>query len=56
MIFIHKRIADHINHLGSDSIKTGFYNIIGNKGAVSVWFRYKDTSFIFINCHLAGNF
>jgi hypothetical protein len=54
MIFINKRISDQIDHLGSNSIKTGFYNMTGNKGAVSVWFRFKEISFIFINCHLAG--
>jgi hypothetical protein len=54
MIFVHKNILYSINNIGSNSIKTGFYNLTGNKGAVSIWFDYYDVSMIFINCHLAG--
>jgi hypothetical protein len=54
MIFVHKSIFPLIKHFGSTYVKTGFYNYGGNKGGVSIWFKYKKISFLFINCHLAG--
>lgn len=54
MVFVHKTLYTEVNYIGSSAIKTGFYNLMGNKGAVAVWFKYKKVSFIFINCHLSG--
>jgi hypothetical protein len=55
IVVVHKSILPYITYLGSNNIKTGFYNMIGNKGGVAVWFKIRETSIIFINCHLAGN-
>lgn len=35
-------------------VKAGFANSTGNKGAVMVRFQLQDTSFVFINNHLAA--
>jgi hypothetical protein len=54
IIVVHKSLLPNIYCVGSNNIKTGFGNMMGNKGGVAVWFRYKKISLIFINCHLAG--
>ena len=35
-------------------VKSGFSGIAGNKGATSIRFNYEDTSFAFINVHMAA--
>lgn len=40
----------------NSNIKNGFCNLLGNKGAAYISFKYKDMSFIFISAHLACNF
>lgn len=35
-------------------IKTGIANVVGNKGAIGICFKYKDYSLLILNCHLAA--
>jgi hypothetical protein len=35
-------------------VKTGAGGIAANKGSTSIRFNYFDTSFMFLNCHLAS--
>ncbi len=64
ILFIHKDLLgllngkyckQHIKGVQSHVVSTGISNIIGNKGAVGISFSLGDKSFLFINCHLAGN-
>lgn len=54
MVFVHESIFPYIENLFSCSIKTGFYNMTGNKGAVAIWFKYYKVQFVIVNCHLAA--
>ena len=53
-IFSKKEKAAHFHDLRSGEIKTGFLNIVGNKGAVSASLKYLDKNILFIGCHLAA--
>ena len=44
----------NIRFIGSNSIKTGFYGYIANKGANYIWFQLMNIKFLFINCHLSA--
>ena len=54
IVFIKKDIIAHITNVGDNIVKTGFKNLIGNKGGVGVWFNINDVSFLIVNCHLAA--
>jgi synaptojanin len=53
-IFVHFSIEKFIRDVNSNYIKTGMGNLVGNKGAVAVSYKYKEKSFLFIGCHLAA--
>lgn len=52
IIFAKKKYESFIKDCTNNYIKTGFYGLFGNKGAVSIYFKIYDTSFLFVNCHL----
>lgn len=52
--FAKKSIFKEITGLGYSYVKSGIMNMVGNKGAVCIWFKIKQASFLFINCHLAS--
>ena len=54
IVFIKKDLIAHITNVGDNIVKTGFKNLIGNKGGVGVWFDVNDVSFLIVNCHLAA--
>ena len=54
IVFIKKDIIAHITNVGDNIVKTGFKNLIGNKGGVGVWFNINNVSFLIVNCHLAA--
>ena len=54
IIYIRKKYINDISCVCSDYIKNGFYGMMANKGAVYIWFKLKEISFLFINCHLAA--
>jgi hypothetical protein len=53
-VFVHISIYSEIKELSSNYIKTGFGNLMANKGALAVSFVYNRKSFLFINCHLSA--
>ena len=52
--FAKTNLLPYISCIGSSYIKTGAYNLLGNKGAVYLWFKYLEQNLLFINCHLAA--
>lgn len=49
--------AEHVQHVNNIRICTvpcGLMEKLGNKGATSIGFFLYGTSFLFVNCHLAG--
>ena len=52
VIFVHKRLSPLISTVETDTIATGFKNMMGNKGAVMIKFNLVDTSIMCINSHL----
>ena len=54
IIYIKKIYINDISCVCSDYIKNGFFGMMSNKGAVYIWFKLKDISFLYINCHLAA--
>ena len=57
LVFAHNSTLENITEVYSATVKTGFSNLAGNKGAVAVTLKYKDVAFLFIGAHLsAGQF
>ncbi|KAI8086906.1 Endonuclease/exonuclease/phosphatase, partial [Gilbertella persicaria] len=54
-VFAWQPVAHLIKDVQSEHIKTGWANMIGNKGAVAVSVLIGSKSFIFINCHLRAH-
>ena len=54
IIYIKKIYINDISCICSDYIKNGFFGMMSNKGAVYIWFKLKEISFLYINCHLAA--
>ena len=54
IIIVHRAHVCKISHLHSQVVPTGKGNIIGNKGATAISFQFQETSFVFINAHLAA--
>ena len=55
IIFIKKNLKEEIKHINYNTIKTGAKNLLGNKGAVGIWFNFYNINIMFINSHLAAN-
>ena len=53
-IFVKKEKVLDFKDLRNGEIKTGFLNIMSNKGAVSASMKYLDKNILFICCHLAS--
>ncbi|KAI8068514.1 Endonuclease/exonuclease/phosphatase [Gongronella butleri] len=54
-VFVWKPIASYVKHVHSESIKTGWANMIGNKGAVAISVEIGSQALLFINCHLRAH-
>ena len=54
IIIIHHSQIAKISHIQSQTVATGKGNIIGNKGAAAISFQFMETTFLFVNCHLAA--
>ena len=52
-MFVKKGREMSINNLSKHEVKTAFAGLTGNKGSVAIRFDYQDTSFMFMNVHLA---
>ncbi|CEP11846.1 hypothetical protein [Parasitella parasitica] len=51
-VFVWLPVAYLVKDVQSESIKTGWANMVGNKGAVAVSILFGSRSLLFINCHL----
>ncbi|KAJ1953065.1 hypothetical protein EC988_003206, partial [Linderina pennispora] len=53
-VFARDDVFRSIAHVGVAQVKTGLGGLHGNKGGVGVRFVFDDTSFCFVNAHLAA--
>ena len=53
-VFVKKEKINFFTELKTGFIKTGFMNILGNKGAIGVSMKYHDKKMLFICCHLSS--
>ena len=54
IVFIRSSLIENVSQIESNTIKTGAKNLLGNKGAVGIWFNIYNLSILIINCHLAA--
>ena len=53
-VFVKKEKINYFTELRTGFIKTGFMNILANKGAIGVSMKYQGKSFLFVCCHLSS--
>ena len=53
-VFVKKEKINFFTELKTGFIKTGFMNVLGNKGAIGVSMKYQDKKMLFICCHLSS--
>ncbi|KAL9556869.1 hypothetical protein MBANPS3_001656 [Mucor bainieri] len=51
-VFVWMPVSYLVKDVQSESIKTGWANMVGNKGAVAISVLFGSRSLLFINCHL----
>lgn len=54
-IFVKEHLVNHISHVSTNTVSTGFSGNYGNKGAIISRFCFKDSSFCFITTHLPAH-
>lgn len=54
VFFVKSDKAKYVKQVEGASKKTGFGGMAGNKGAVAIRFKFAQTSFCFVNMHLAA--
>lgn len=54
-IFVRWDLVPEIFDIKTSTVPTGIANVMGNKGGVVISMLIKDTSFCFVNCHLAAH-
>lgn len=55
LLFARSKLKNRIKNLRTSKVKTGLGGNGGNKGAVAIRFNVDDSSFAFINVHLASD-
>ena len=53
-VFVKTEKISYFTELKTGFIKTGFMNVLGNKGAIGVSMKYNDKKMLFICCHLSS--
>ena len=53
-VFVKKEKINFFTELKTGFVKTGFMNVLGNKGAIGVSMKYHDKKMLFICCHLSS--
>ncbi|KAG2197959.1 hypothetical protein INT47_002986 [Mucor saturninus] len=54
-VFVWLPVQNLVKEVQSESIKTGWANMVGNKGAVAISILFGSRSLLFINCHLTAH-
>ena len=54
LLFAKDEIKHRLSYLRTSKVKTGLGGQGGNKGSVAVRFSFDDSTFGFMNCHLAS--
>jgi len=52
LVYVRQELADQVTDVDRDRVKTGVFNLAGNKGAVCLRFDFGGVSFSFLNVHL----
>merc|ERR1711991_1276692 len=55
ILFAHESVATLISDVQSAAVPCGIGNTLGNKGGVSIFFKFCDTTFLFTNAHLTAH-
>ena len=53
-VFVKREKINFFTELKTGFVKTGFMNVLGNKGAIGVSMKYHDKKMLFICCHLSS--
>jgi len=54
LVAVNTKYANYITNVEVHSKATGIAKLIGNKGGVAVSFRFMESAFCFLSCHLAA--
>ena len=54
LLFVTEELVGHVKQIKTVKVKTGAGGIAANKGSTSIKFNFFDSSFLFLNCHLAS--
>jgi phosphatidylinositol-bisphosphatase/inositol-1,4,5-trisphosphate 5-phosphatase len=54
IVFARKHLVPSIKNIESADVRTGFANVLANKGAVGISFKIRGNSFLFTSAHLTA--
>ena len=54
-VYVRRTLSQYVTHVCDDKVGVGIMGVGGNKGAVAVRLNIFDTSFCFVNSHLAAH-
>ena len=53
-LFVREDVKQRFKEITASKVKMGMKGKAGNKGAVGLSFQVDDSTFLFLNCHLAS--